>query len=257
VETLVVCAVALVASGLTFFSGFGLGTLLLPAFAVFFPAQVAVALTAVVHLLNNLFKLLLVGRRADWKVAARFGLPAVVAAFAGARVLVWLSNLRPLARYAFFGRTLHVTPLKLAIGVLMLGFAAVEVWPRFKRAGLAPRYLAVGGAVTGFFGGVSGHQGALRSAFLVRVGLEKDSFIATGVVIAAGVDLVRLAVYSETFLAAGIGRHGSLLVAAVGAAFSGALIGNRLLGKVTLRSIEATVAVMLALIAAGLASGLL
>jgi hypothetical protein len=46
---------------LTFFSGFGLGSLLLPAFAVFFPIEVAVAATGVVHLANNLFKLALMG----------------------------------------------------------------------------------------------------------------------------------------------------------------------------------------------------
>ena len=55
---LVICAVALLASTLTFYSGFGLGTLLLPAFALFVPVEQAVALTAVVHLLNSLFKLL-------------------------------------------------------------------------------------------------------------------------------------------------------------------------------------------------------
>jgi hypothetical protein len=47
VSYVVVCAVALLASGLTFFSGFGLGTLLLPAFALFFAVEQAVALTAV------------------------------------------------------------------------------------------------------------------------------------------------------------------------------------------------------------------
>ena len=52
---LTVCSVALVASGLTFFSGFGLGTLLLPAFALFFPVALAVAMTAVVHFLTGLF----------------------------------------------------------------------------------------------------------------------------------------------------------------------------------------------------------
>jgi uncharacterized protein len=66
---LVVIVAAFVASGLTFFSGFGLGTLLLPAFAFFFPAEQAVALTAVVHLLNGLFKLGLVARHADLSVA--------------------------------------------------------------------------------------------------------------------------------------------------------------------------------------------
>ena len=83
-DYLLVCGVALLVSGLTLYSGFGLGTLLMPVFALFFPVSVAVAATAVVHLLNNLFKVVLVGRRADWTVVARFGLPAALAAFVGA-----------------------------------------------------------------------------------------------------------------------------------------------------------------------------
>ena len=70
-EYVVVCAVALVVSALTLFSGFGLGTLLMPAFALFFPVPVAIAATAVVHLANNVFKVALVGRRADWSVVVR------------------------------------------------------------------------------------------------------------------------------------------------------------------------------------------
>lgn len=49
---------------LTFFSGFGLGTILTPVFAIFFPIEVAIALTGVVHLSNNLFKIALVGKKA-------------------------------------------------------------------------------------------------------------------------------------------------------------------------------------------------
>ena len=49
----VVCATALIVAALTLFSGFGLGTLLMPAFALFFPVTVAVAATAVVHLANK------------------------------------------------------------------------------------------------------------------------------------------------------------------------------------------------------------
>ena len=74
---LIICTVALLASALTFFSGFGLGTLLLPAFVLFFPIEQAVALTAIVHFLNSLFKLALTGRHADRKVVVRFGLPAI------------------------------------------------------------------------------------------------------------------------------------------------------------------------------------
>ena len=49
------------------YSGFGLGTLLMPVFALFFPVPVAVASTAVVHLASNLFRLAFTGRQADWE----------------------------------------------------------------------------------------------------------------------------------------------------------------------------------------------
>jgi acyl-CoA reductase-like NAD-dependent aldehyde dehydrogenase len=56
---------------------------------------------------------------------------------------------------------------------------------------MPPGYLPVGGLLSGFFGGLSGHQGALRSVFLLRAGLTKESFIATGVTdVAEGVRLV-------------------------------------------------------------------
>src|SRR5690606_7257660 len=79
--------VAFLASGLTLYSGFGLGTLLLPAFALFLPAPAAVAATAVVHLLNNLFKAALVGRQAHWATVLRFGIPAIPAAIFGGWLL--------------------------------------------------------------------------------------------------------------------------------------------------------------------------
>jgi hypothetical protein len=66
---LIVGVTAFVASGLTLFSGFGLGTVLLPVFSLFLPVPLAVAATAVVHFANNLFKLGLVGTAADWRVA--------------------------------------------------------------------------------------------------------------------------------------------------------------------------------------------
>ena len=252
-----ICSVAFGASLLTFFTGFGLGTLLLPAFAPFFPAEVAVALTAVVHFLNGLFKLLLVGRRADVRVAVRFGAPAIVAALGGALVLVWLAGQEPLWVYEVAGRSFQVVPVAFVIALLMVVFAVLELWPRFKRVSIPMRYMPIGGALTGFFGGLSGHQGALRSAFLIRAGLEKKAFIATGVVIAVVVDVTRLLVYSERFFAADLARNGPLLGAAALAAFAGAVAGNRLLGKISLRTIEVGVAVLLVLVAVGIGSGVI
>lgn len=73
---IVVSLAALFAAGLTLYSGFGLGTLLLPVFALFFPAEVAVVATAMVHGANNVFKVSLLGRQADREVVPC--LPSVV-----------------------------------------------------------------------------------------------------------------------------------------------------------------------------------
>lgn len=257
VTYLVVCGVAFLASGLTFFSGFGLGTLLLPAFALFFPVERAVALTAVVHFLNGLFKLALVGRQADRRVVLRFGLPAIAASFLGAWLLVWLSGLGSVLDYSLFGRGFHVTPVKLVVGVLLLVFAAAEVLPRFRDLAIGPRYLPLGGALSGFFGGLSGTQGALRSAFLVRAGLTKEAFIGTGVVVSVIVDVSRLTLYSGSVLGSTEGTDYRLLSAAVLSAFLGAFLGNRYLKRMTMHGIQRVVAVMLFAVAVGLVSGVL
>ena len=68
---------AFFAAGLTLYSGFGLGTLMLPVFSLFFPVEMAVVATALVHGANNLFKVSLLGRRADREVVLKFGLTAV------------------------------------------------------------------------------------------------------------------------------------------------------------------------------------
>jgi uncharacterized membrane protein YfcA len=253
----VILAVAFVASGLTFFSGFGLGTLLLPAFALFFPIEQAVALTAVVHFLNGLFKLALVGRHADVGVLLRFAVPAVAASFGGAWLLFHLSDVPPLLTYSVGGYAAEVTAVKLVVGILLFLFALADVLPSSRDLSFAPRYLAVGGALSGFFGGLSGMQGALRSAFLVKVGLSKEAFIATGVVVAALIDISRLAVYVPALMREADRIDYALLGGAVLAAFAGAYLGKVVLSSVTMSSVRRIVAAMLFVVAAGLVSGVL
>ncbi len=254
---LIVGAVAALASLLTFFSGFGLGTVLLPAFSIFFPIHAAVALTAMVHFLNNAFKFLLVGRRADMRVVRKFGVPALFAAILGAWVLNVLSDLPPLFQYQAFGRPHAVLPVKLTIAVLIFIFALWEMLPRFKRIAVDEKFLALGGTASGFFGGLSGNQGALRSAFLIHCGLTKEAYIATGIVIACVVDAARLPVYFSHFPRGLLRAHAAILTVAVLCAFAGAWMGNRLLPKITMRSVQMLVTIMLVAVAMGLAAGLL
>lgn len=266
IEALVIGTTAFAVALLTLFSGFGLGTLLMPAFALFFPVSVAVASTAVVHAANNLFKVGILARGARRDVLLRFGLPAVAASFLGAALLTTLSGREPLLSWTFLGRPAEVTPVKLLMGGLIVGFALVELLPGLRRLRAPVRWLPLGGALSGFFGGLSGHQGALRAIFLKPLGLDPTAFASTQAVLALFVDTARLVVYGSAFLqlsadaespGAGPGPIPWGLVAlATACAFAGAFLGKRLLAKVTLRALHLIVGGLLAIVGVALALGI-
>ncbi|MFA5944581.1 MAG: sulfite exporter TauE/SafE family protein [Candidatus Thermoplasmatota archaeon] len=253
----VVLIVALAASLLTFFSGFGLGTLLLPALALVFPLDVAVAATALVHLANNGFKGALVGRSTDWRIVARFGIPAMLAAFVGAGFLILLDG-QPVASYWFLGER-AVTGLGLVVGLLITAFALFELIPRLRAWTVAPRWLPVGGLLSGFFGGLSGHQGALRSVFLTRVLSDTKVFVATGTLCAILVDVARLGVYASRYAEDASVLESAdwwLLAGATAMALAGALLGARLLPKATLGGVRTLVGGLLLVLGPLIAAGL-
>ena len=148
-----------------------------------------------------------------------------------------------------------MTVLGLVMAGLLLFFALWEVLPSFQRMTFPPAFLALGGALSGFFGGLSGHQGALRSAFLARAGLSKEGFIGTGVALACLVDLVRLPVYASGMDWAALREGAPFLAVSLSCAFLGVFLGSRLLTKVTYRTVQWSVAGMILLIALGLGTG--
>jgi len=257
VELLIVCIASLLASALTLFSGFGLGTLLMPVVALFFPLELAIAMTAIVHLANNLFKIGLLGRKADASVLLKFGLPAVAAAFAGAALLTYLGEVQPLYEYQALGSNRQVSVLKLIIGALIVLFVILELSPTFSKTALDRKWLPFGGVISGFFGGLSGHQGAFRSMFLIKAGLEKEAFVATGVVLAVMVDLSRMVIYGVGLSDQGDTIEWPLVIGASVSAFAGAYVGAKMLKKLTLRSVQLMVSALLIVVGAGLIIGVL
>lgn len=257
---LLIAVASAFAAGLTLFSGFGLGTLLLPVFALFFPPALAVGATAVVHGANNLFKLLLVGRKADRSLVVRFGVPAIAAAVVGAALLAVLGELAEVGRYRIAGREAVVTPLGLVLGVLMIVFSLFELVPRLRELRVERQHLVVGGLLSGFFGGLSGHQGALRSTFLTKVGISTEAFVGTNAAIGFLVDALRIAVYAVTVGVA----HGAspfapedwrLVATAVVAAFVGVVLARKYVRKVEMTAIRVLTGVLLLAIGALLAAG--
>lgn len=256
-EIAIISITAFVVAILTFFSGFGLGTILTPVFMIFFPVELAIALTGVVHFFNNVFKLFLVGRNANKEVLIRFGVPAVLAAVVGSWLLLNITDLQPLFSYNAFGKHIDVYPVKFIISILLIIFASIDLIPFFNTLQFGKDKLWIGGILSGFFGGLSGNQGALRSAFLIKAGLSKEAFVATAVVVSTFVDITRLSIYATSFSKSGLTDNLTLVFCATIAAISGAYLGNKLLKKITLRFLQVTVAIMLIIISLTLGAGII
>jgi uncharacterized membrane protein YfcA len=189
-EYLILALLSFFAGGLTLFTGFGLSTILLPVFVIFFPVAIAVPSTAIVHFINNFYKLFIYFKQINTRILIRFGLPALLASIAGAFLLQKLSS--------------NERNLEILLGILIILISFMEMFPAIRNLKIGIKWAPLGGVISGFFGGLSGHQGLFRSAFLVKSGLSKNSFIATGVGIAVLVDITRLSVYGSTIFTTSI-----------------------------------------------------
>jgi uncharacterized protein len=256
-QYVLISLISFAGAGLTLFSGFGLGTMLVPVFALFFPIEVAIVLTAMVHFANNFFKLFLLGGMANKAIIVRFGIPSVIAAFIGAYVLSKISHIQPIVEYTLFTSTFYISPVKLTIAVLLSFFVLFEVLPSLKKLEFDKKYLPLGGFLSGFFGGLSGNQGALRSAFLMRANLSKEAFIATGVIIACLIDVSRLTIYSKQIISQSSSLNYYLVITATLSAFAGTFIANKLLKKVAIKTVHTIVTIMILLFAILLGMGII
>jgi len=259
---LTVFVVALFASTLALYSGFGLATLLMPVLLFFFPPEVAVAATAVVHGLNNLFKIAVVGKFAEKSIVLHFGLPAIAAALLGAWLLAVVVKSPARLEYSLGDFSTEVTLVKLVMAVVIFSFALFELLPALRAIKFDRKYLPLGGILSGFFGGLTGHQGALRSAFLIKTGIKPETFVGTNAVIGFMVDVTRITGYL-VFIAPGffVSRELTgqwlLIASALTGALLGVVIGKRFLHKVTLGAVQTLVGVLLVGIALGLGLGLI
>lgn len=261
-DYLIVVVVTVVVSTLTFFSGFGLGTLLLPVFIAFFPIDISIASTAIVHLANNVFKAFLAGKKADLQVVLKFSVPAAIFAIIGAFLLSQLSGVAMGYSYQLSEHTFTITPVKLVVALIMLTFSIIEFLPATRNLAFDPKLIPLGGSISGFFGGLTGHQGALRAAFLVRLGLNKETFIGTTILSSIVIDISRLAVYGATFFTRDFKTllaqdQAGIIVAGILAAFVGAVLGYFFVKKVTLEFIHKVIGILLIFYAFALGAGLI
>lgn len=244
--------VAFFATLLTFFCGFGLGTMLLAAMLWYFPPEIAVALTAIVHLVNSFSKSIL-NRRVNWSFVLRFGIASMFAAMVGSIILKKLVSISHAAYDLTTSNLTHpVSYLSCIIGLIMILVSLFELRLKNKNIDIP---LWSGGLISGFMGGLSGHQGALRSAFLVNKITNVGEFVATTAFIGLLTDIARNAVYLTSINWDQLNLK--LLVLTCAFAVIGVLFGTYLLKKLSINSIQQMVSAGIFLLGLSMMLGLI
>ena len=188
--------------------GFGIGSLLTPLLALRLDMATAVAAVALPHAAATALRCWRLRHAIDWSVARRFGLLSALGGLAGALLYTRLGG--------------GVLTLVLAVLLILTGVTGLTSSARQLNA---RRTAWVLGLISGFFGGLAGNQGGVRSAALMTFELAPPAFVATATVTALLVDAARTPVY--------LWRAGgalTTLVVPVAVATGGVLVGT-LLGE--------------------------
>lgn len=217
-------------------AGFGIGSLLTPAFAWQVDARVAVAAVSIPHLMGTAFRFWLMGGGIDRRVLWSFGVMSAAGGLAGA-----------------LSQDLWSAPgLLLLFGGLLLFTAAAELTGLGRRMRFSGAVAWLAGAASGLLGGLVGNQGGIRSAALLGVDLPKQAFVATATGVALMVDAARVPVYLS-YRGDDLARFIWPIALAAAGVVGGTAVGHRLLARIPERSFRRIVAVLLALLGAAMA----
>lgn len=222
-----------IAAALTVPAGFGLATMLTPVVFLWLEPHEGIAVVAVVHGSHNAWKLKVLRKSVDFEAVRRFGWALVLGALIG----------------AYLNTIVESEPLLLLVGIALILLPILSVTERWTNFRLPEAEDRIGGFGSGLFGGLTGHQGALRAMFLQKRLPNKTEYAATAAILALVVDLTRIPVYLA-LEGWQIFNAGWLILGLVIAAILGVQLGKKWLVKWKSDSIRK--GILLAIILSGI-----
>jgi uncharacterized membrane protein YfcA len=211
----IVFVCATVAGAVAAVSGFGIGSLLTPLIALKAGTKTAVAAVSLPHLIGTGLRFWRLRDSLDRRVFWRFGLTSAAGGLAGA-----LLNARASS-----------PALTIVFGSLLVFAGAAQITGSAQRWRFHGSVAWIAGALSGFFGGLVGNQGGIRSAAMLGFDLPKERFVATATAIALIVDAARMPVYVAVERAQVAAIWSLVAIASVGVVV-GTLAGQRVLAIV-------------------------
>lgn len=232
VFTIFITLLALLANIVGTVSGFGVSTIMTPILLFFLPFPETILLVCIIHWFHDVWKMGFFWHGIDWKLFLYFGVPTIIATFLGA--LLVSSEQSAL--------------LSALLGLFLIGSVAVMYLLPYMAIPYNWVSSTVGGLLSGFFAGIFGIRGAVRSVFLAAFDLHKATFIGTTGAISLLLDSTRFVTY---FFINGL-RVESLpwwvFSFFVAASFVGAYIGYLIVDKIPQDKFRFVVAAFLLLV---------
>ena len=219
-------------------AGFGIGSVLTPAIASVTGTKLAVAAVSIPHAIGTSIRFWRFRREIEWPVVRSFGLTSAAGGLTGALLNTWATS-----------RT-----LELVFGSLLMLAGASQLTGHAKRWRLRGVLGWIGGALSGFFGGLVGNQGGIRTAAMLGFEVDKRQFVATTTAVALLIDMARVPVYLVADAAA-LAQMWPTLVFAAGGVIIGTLSGEKLLARVPEQRFRIVIGVLLVMLGASFLIG--
>lgn len=178
-------------------------------------------------------------REVDWNIVRSFGFTSAAGGLTGALLNTWATS----------------RALELVFGSLLILAGASQVTGYAKRWQLRGTLAWVGGALSGFFGGLVGNQGGIRTAAMLGFEVDKRQFVATTTAVALLIDLARVPIYAVVETAALTRLWVTIAVAASGVVI-GTLFGEKLLARVPEQRFRVIVGALLLMLGVSFLVGL-
>jgi hypothetical protein len=212
---LALAAVGFAAGAVASVSGFGVGSLLTPLFALEVGTKLAVAAVSIPHAIATALRLWTLRASVDRRLLVSFGLMSAAGGLLGALLNAHASS----------------PALAVVFGVLLVSTGVSGLFGLAERVRFRGWVAWVAGAVSGVFGGMVGNQGGLRAAAMFGFDVPRHAFVATATAVGLIVDGARVPVYLATQGDA-LRDIGPLLAVATLGTVAGTLAGRRLLDRV-------------------------
>lgn len=197
-------------------SGFGLGTIMIPVLILFLPFPETILLTCIIHWFHDVWKTGFFWHGIDWKLFLYFGVPTITASFLGALLVSKEQS----------------TLLLALLGLFLVGSVVMMYLMPYLKIPCNWISTSVGGLLSGFFAGIFGIRGAVRSVFLTAYDLRKATYIGTTGAISFLLDSTRFITY---FFINGIRVEQMpwwALIFFIASSFIGVYVGYLIVGKI-------------------------